>query len=136
MSRDADSDQPKIQHKIQHNIENGILHVTVAGSIRIPELAAYARAHIDDWSNCRGVVWDMRDLEFFGFSLESLLGMPDEFAEVRVARAGGRTALVVRKRDDLLGEMVVNLATAPDWQIERQVFLSIEDALAWLNQEV
>jgi hypothetical protein len=100
----------------------------------IPEIVAYATAHIDDWSSCTGLVWDLRELEFFEVSLDSLLGMSEEFAQVNAARAGGRTALVVKKRDDILGKMIVDLAISQDGYIEHRVFLSIEDALEWLNQ--
>ena len=74
-------------------------------------------------------------MEFFEISLDSIQGMSDDFADVNLARAGGRTAIVVKKRDDILGEMLVNFANSHEVPVEHRMFLAMQDGMVWLNQD-
>ncbi|MCZ6644065.1 MAG: hypothetical protein O7F71_21020 [Gammaproteobacteria bacterium] len=121
-----------IPPKISHKIEDGILVVTVEGWIKMLEMAAYASDHIVEWASNPCLLWDFRTTIFFDFTSEVLTNISDTFAQASRVRAGWRTALVVRKEESLLGDLVVELTKSHNVPVEHQVFLSMGEARSWL----
>ena len=56
-------------------------------------------------------------------------------AEVGSFRASWRTALVFSQNEDLLGQLVADLAEARGGPVEVQLFTSVDEAQSWLRSE-
>ncbi len=118
---------------ISHKTEDGILHVTVDGSVTLSDIVAYAQNHIEVWASSPRMLWDLRRAGFPLFTNEALSGLLNEFAEVARVRAGSHTAIVVRGADDLAGNYFVDLSKAYNAPVEYQSFVSLHEARSWLQ---
>ena len=120
---------------ISHKIEDGILHVSIEGTVKLSDIAAYANYHIDVWARSPRMIWDVRRMRFYDVSIERLRELVNGLAEVGSLRAGWRTALVLSQNEDLLGQLVVDLAEARDGAVDVKLFASMDEARSWLQSE-
>ena len=120
---------------ISHKIEDGILHVSIEGTVKLSDIAAYANYHLDVWAHSPRMIWDVRRMRFYDVSIKRLRGLVNGLAEVGSLRAGWRTALVFSQNEDLLGQLVVDLAEARDGAVDVKLFASMDEARSWLQSE-
>ena len=123
------------ESSISHKIEDGILHVSIEGTVKLSDIAAYAKYHIDVWARSPRIIWDLRRMQFFDVSSEKLRALVDRLAEVGRLRASWRTALVFSKNEHLLGQLVVDLSEARGGPVDVQLFTSMDEARSWLQSE-
>jgi len=123
------------ESNISHKIEDSILHVTVEGTVKLSDIAAYANNHIDVWARSPRMIWDVRRMRFYDVSTERLRELVNGLAEVGSLRAGWRTALVFSQNEHLLGQLVADLAEAFGGPVEVQLFTSVDEAQGWLRSE-
>ena len=123
------------ESNISHKIEDGILHVTVEGTAKLSDMAAYANAHIDLWAHSPRLIWDLRRMLFFDVSFKKVSTLFDGLVEVGSLRAGWRTALLFSQNEDLLGQFVVDLQSTRGGPVVTQLFTSMDEARSWLQSE-
>ncbi len=119
--------------KISHAIEDGILCLTVEGWVSIEDIADYAEINIDLWANSPRLLYDLRQMRFYDITNESLNTIFDVFFGVGSVRIGGRTAILLRGQEQLLGDVLVKKLQARKVPIDIQVFDSKDEALVWLQ---
>ena len=118
---------------ISHKIEDGILHVTVAGSVTVSDIVAYVQNHIEVLTHSPRVLWDFRRALFPYITSETLSGLPNRFSVIFRHRANWNTAVVVAGGDDLIGNFLVNLQEAHSVPAEYQTFVNPHEARTWLQ---
>ncbi len=118
---------------IRHKIEDGILYVTVEGSVTVSDIVTYAQNHIEVWARNPLVSWDFRQTIFPIATREKLNGLSDKFGEVFRVKAGGHTAIVFRGADDLLGNMLVDMSETYSVPVEYKAFVDLHEAQKWLQ---
>lgn len=119
--------------KISHAIEDGILCLTVEGWVSIEDIADYAEINIDLWANSPRLLYDLRQMRFYDITNEGLNTVFDVFFGVGSVRIGGRTAILLRGQEQLLGDVLVKKLQARKVPIDIQVFDSKDEALVWLQ---
>ena len=118
---------------ISHKIEDGILHVTVDGSVTVSDIVGYAQNYIEVWAKSPRVLWDFRLALFSDITSETLGGSSDDFVEVFRVKTGWHTAILVREVDDLIGNYFVNLSKVYNAPVEYKAFISLHEARRWLQ---
>ncbi len=118
---------------ISHKIEDGILHVTVAGSVTVSDIVTYVQNHIEVLTHSPRVLWDFRRALFPYITSETLSGLSERFSVIFRHRAEWHTAVVVRGGDDLIGNFLVNLSEAHSVPAEYQAFVNLQEARTWLQ---
>ena len=121
---------------ISHKIEDGILYVTVDGSVTVSDTIAYVQNHIEVWAQNSRVLWDCRRTLFPRVVSETLSGLSDEFGEVFRVRAGWRAAILVREVDDIVGNMFVDMLQDYSVPVEYKAFVNLHEARKWLQTSV
>ena len=121
------------ESSISHEIKDGILHVTVDGSVTISGFVTYVHKHIEVWAHNPRVLWDFRRAISPVFTSETLSGWSDELGEIFQAKGRGHTAILFRGADDLLGNMLVNLSDTYSVPVEYKAFVDLHEARKWLK---
>ena len=121
------------ESNISHKIEDGILHVTVDGSVTVTDIVGYAQNNIEVWASNPRVLWDFRLARFPYITRKTLDNMSDRFGEVFEVKADSHTAILVRDKDDLMGDYFVNLSKAYSSPVEYKAFVSPHEAQKWLQ---
>ena len=129
----GDKHMDREESNISHKIEDGILHVTVAGSVTVSDIVAYVQNHIEVLTHSSHVLWDFRQALFPYITSETLSGLSDRFSVIFRHRADWHTAVVVRGGDDLIGNFLVNLSEAHSVPAEYQAFVNLHEARRWLQ---
>ncbi len=129
----GDKHMDREESNISHQIEDGILHVTVDGSVTVSDIVAYVHNHIEVLTHSPRVLWDFRQALFPYITSESLSGLSDRFSVIFRHRADWHTAVVVRGGDDLIGNFLVNLSEANSVPAEYQAFVNLHEAQKWLQ---
>ena len=119
------------ESNINHKIEDGILHVTVEGSVSVSDIVAYAQNHIEVWTHYPRVLWDFGRALFPHITSETLSGVSGKFGTVSQVKVCWRSAIVVREVNDLIGNFIVGLCYS--LPVEYQVFVNLHEARRWLN---
>ncbi len=99
----------------------------------IEDIADYAEINIDLWANSPRLLYDLRQMRFYDITNEGLNTIFDVFFGVGSVRIGGRTAILLRGQEQLLGDVLVKKLQARKVPIDIQVFDSKDEALVWLQ---
>ncbi len=118
---------------VTHWSANGILTVRVEGPVDVESLIRYAHKHKDVWVEHACILWDFRLLDPSVLTSESIKNLPETFSAIHGLRAGGRTALLVRKSLELIAKIIVVQNEANDAPVEHRSFCSEADAISWLG---
>ncbi len=121
------------ESNINHTIEDGILHITVEGSVVVSDIVGYAQNHIEVWARYPRILWDFRRAFFPHIASETLSGLSDKFGVVSRVNIGWHTAIVVRELDGLIGNLVVDLSEVYSVPVEYLAFVSLREAQKWLQ---
>jgi len=122
------------ESNINHKIEDGILHVTVEGSVTVSDIVAYAQNHIEVWARYDRVLWDFGRALFPYITSGTLSGLSDKFGTVSQAqKMYWHSAIVVREVNELSGNFIVGLSEVYSLPVEYQAFFSLDEARRWLQ---
>ena len=119
--------------RISHASADGILIVKVKGRVRFDSLTKYVAQHREVWVQHACVLYDMLEMDLSVVTADAVIKVPDSFREMTKLRAGGRSAVLVQKEFELIARFVVADFETQAAPVEFGVFLSEEDALAWLR---
>ncbi len=120
---------------VRHSTADGILTVFVSGPVTSEFLIQYAENHLDLWADQSSILWDLRDMIFIHFDVQTYWSVPEVFSKVHAARKTGKTALLLDSEDFQLGELLVEFTELYKSPIKHSVFTSIAKAKNWLNSE-
>ena len=119
--------------RISHASADGILTVKLEGRVDLDLLTEYVTQHREAWVQHPCVLYDMLELDLSVVTADYVVKLPDSFREINKLRAGGRTAGLVTKEFELIAKYIVADYETQDFPVEFRVFLSEEDAVAWLR---
>jgi len=119
---------------LKHEVLDGILWVSVWGSVGLQAVTAYATRHQKIWSEQDRVLWDLRRFDPSGITSKDVLNIQHAFAEIMDLRGGGRSAVLIGKELELVVRVTLVLQEGPDGPVQIRSFLDEAQALAWLNE--
>lgn len=119
--------------RISHASAKGILTVKVKGRVDFDSLTRYVAQHREVWVQHACVLYDMVELDLSVVTADAVIKLPDSFKELTKLRSGGRSAVLVQKEFALIARFIVADFETRASPVEFRVFLSEEDALAWLR---
>ncbi len=120
--------------EIRHEIKGDVLRVSVCGPVTLQQLTTYVTRWQNEWVSQRRVLWNLTNTVASNITSQDILNVDQSFAEILARRSGGRTAILVGKDLELIARISIVLLQNRSVPVELEVFLSEDDALAWLNE--
>ena len=120
---------------INHKSQDGILRVSVQGSIALSDLTVYVTRHQEDWVAHDKVCWDLRHFDPSGITSSDILNIRHAFGEILEQKGSGRSAIVVSKELDLVTRVAMSLSENQQGPITIRSLLDLSEALSWLVDE-
>ena len=133
MDRQKDSTGGGAAGSISHEVLEGTLWVRVVGSLDLTDVTAYVTRHQAEWASRDRILWDLRNFDPSGVTSNDILNIQHAFGEIMELRAGGRSAVVLRKELDLVVRVAMALREHQSGHIELRSFLDEAEAVAWLE---
>jgi hypothetical protein len=118
---------------ISHTSADGILTVKVKGRVPFDSLTKYVAQHREAWVQHPCILYDALELDLSGVTADDVLQLPESTRETIELRAGGRSAILVKKEFEVIAKYLVVGYESIDSPVELRTFLHEEDALAWLR---
>ena len=121
---------------IKHQSQNGVLRVSVWGSVALSDVTAYVTRHQDEWAAHARVCWDLREFDPSGITSADILNIRHAFAEILDLRSGGRSAVIVSRELNLVTKVAMAMSENRQGPVDVRSFLDPSAALAWLTEQV
>ena len=112
---------------------DGILTVKLKGRVDLDLLAEYITQHREAWVQHPCILYDTLELDLSGVTADEILQLPESSRETIELRAGGRSAILVKKEFEVIAKYLVVGYESIDSPVELRTFLHEEDAVAWLR---
>jgi len=119
---------------ITHSSAEGILTVRLEGRFDVESMFVYVTENQSTWAAHACILWDLREFDARDLTGDSILKVPDKFAEILQRRAGGRTAILVKEDLEVIANIAVGNNANRNSPVKLNAFCSEEEALAWLRR--
>jgi len=118
---------------ITHSSAEGILTVRLEGRFDVDSMFVYVTENQSTWATHACILWDLRKFDARDLTGDSILKVPDKFAEILQRRAGGRTAILVNEDLALIAKFAVANNENCNSPVELGAFCSEKEAFVWLR---
>lgn len=119
---------------ISHELTDGLLRVTVTGSVELSTITSHVVKHQQLWAENKRVLWDLRKVDPSGISSQDILNIKHAFAETMLLRRGGNSAILISPELDLVARIAITLSDDMNSNVKIRSFLKEKEAIAWLKE--